>query len=315
MALIKNTDAGNGADEQRADLWRKRLAREVKCARAWPEFSDREARKDSPRIIAFRTSLRALGLYNRGVKNALSPVLREFEIAFNTLPVSFDRLRILHLSDFHFRDSPEFRDMLLGLVGAVGADLCVLTGDYRFNTRYPVRRAFAEMRVLRKALRAPMGVYGILGNNDHSKFVGTFKTLGIEMLVNSGVLLNRGTQSIAIAGVDDSHEFFCDAVDTAVEDIPEGVFTLMLAHSPEAAPRAAARGVDLYLCGHTHGGQICLPGIGPLHLNARCPRNRGGGFWRCGEMQGYTNRGIGTAAIPVRFGCPPEAAVITLRRA
>jgi uncharacterized protein len=315
MALIKDADTGTGADEQRADLWRKRLAREVKYGRARPEFSDREARKDSPRIVAFRTGLRALGLYNRGVKNALSPVLREFEVSFNTLPVSFDRLRILHLSDLHFRDRPEFRDMLLRLVGAVEPDLCVLTGDYRYSNRYPVRRAFAEMRVLRKALRAPMGVLAVLGNNDHSRFVGTFKTLGIDTLVNSGVVLNRGTQSIAIAGVDDSHDFFCDAVDTALDDIPEGLFTLMLAHSPEAAPRAAARGVDLYLCGHTHGGQICLPGIGPVVTNARSPRRRASGFWRYGEMQGYTNRGIGTAAIPVRFGCPPEAAVITLRRA
>jgi predicted MPP superfamily phosphohydrolase len=72
--------------------------------------------------------------------------------------------------------------------------------------------------------------------------------------------------------------------------------------------------MDLYLCGHTHGGQICLPWIGPPFLNARCRREYGSGEWRHNAMQGYTNRGIGTSTLPVRYNCPPEAAVITLRR-
>jgi hypothetical protein len=84
-------------------------------------------------------------------------------------------------------------------------------------------------------------------------------------------------------------------------------------HTPELVDEAAAAGVDLYLCGHTHGGQICLPWIGPIIVNANCPRRYARGLWRHRHMQGYTSPGVGTSGVPVRFFCPPEIGVIELR--
>jgi hypothetical protein len=84
-------------------------------------------------------------------------------------------------------------------------------------------------------------------------------------------------------------------------------------HTPEIIEAAALYGIDLYLCGHTHGGQICLPWIGPIIVNANCPRRFTQGVWRYKQVQGYTSAGVGTSGVPVRFFCPPEIALIELR--
>src|SRR4029079_2861599 len=99
-------------------------------------------------------------------------------------------------------------------------------------------------------------------------------------------------------------------LDAALSGVPEDACKVLLVHSPEVIARAAERGVDLYLCGHTHGGQVCLPGLGPVVLNANCARRYARGTWRYGSMQGYTSSGLGTSCVPVRFFCPPEVAVI-----
>ena len=109
LALIHLDIDEDAAREQRADLWRKRLALEVKCARRIRAYPLKDPGKDSPKVVTFRTLLRLVGLYKRGAKNALSPVLRQFDLGFNTLPVAFNGFRILHLTDFHFeKTGPDF---------------------------------------------------------------------------------------------------------------------------------------------------------------------------------------------------------------
>ena len=89
---------------------------------------------------------------------------------------------------------------------------------------------------------------------------------------------------------------------------------MLLAHTPEIYGEAADAGIQLYLTGHTHAGQICLPWIGPLTLKAACPRAYTSGYWRHRAMQGYTTAGAGCSVLPVRFGCPPEIVVFELGR-
>ena len=89
----------------------------------------------------------------------------------------------------------------------------------------------------------------------------------------------------------------------------------MWVHTPEMIPEAAQHGIDLYLCGHTHGGQICLPLIAPLLTQANCPRRYTRGAWRYGQVHGYTNTGAGASGVAVRFLCPPEIALIELHAA
>jgi predicted MPP superfamily phosphohydrolase len=89
--------------------------------------------------------------------------------------------------------------------------------------------------------------------------------------------------------VDDAHYYGCDDLAQAVQAVPSNAFRLLLAHTPEMFAEAAKAGIDLYLTGHTHGGQICLPWIGSLVMNAACPREYTRGHWRHGGMQGYTS--------------------------
>lgn len=300
----------------RERLWNKRLDIETKCLRAChPE----RGRPPSPlgegfHAVLFRTVLRFAGLLERGLLNANQPQLRKLRFSLPTLPAAFDGFRILQLSDFHFNDRGGFVEAMCGILEDVSCDLCVFTGDYRFNRLASCRSVYQGMRRLLKTVPAPFGHVAILGNNDMSDFVPGFRGLGIRVLVNESIAVSQGGQTIWIAGVDDPHEFYCDSLPLALQDVPAGAFTLLLAHSPEIIPQAGRYGVDLYLCGHTHGGQICLPHIGPLHLNARCQRKYAAGQWRYGNVQGYTTTGIGASTIPIRFNCPPEAVLIELAR-
>ncbi len=298
----------------RESLWNKRLAMEAKCLlRRRPELES-ESDGEGPSIAAARALLSLTGLLPRGLRNANEPLLREFTFSFRTLPEAFDGFRILQLSDFHFSERPGFIDAVCGIVTGVRCDLCLLTGDYRFNRQAPCRSVYAGMRRLIETISPQLGTVAILGNNDMSDFVSGFRPLGIRVLVNESTAVSQGGEEIWIAGVDDPHDFFCDSLPLAIRDVPAGAFTILLAHSPEIIPEAEQFGVDLYLCGHTHGGQVCLPYFGQVFLNARCERRYSAGRWRHGDMQGYTTTGIGASTIPLRFNCPPEAVVIELRR-
>jgi uncharacterized protein len=95
--------------------------------------------------------------------------------------------------------------------------------------------------------------------------------------------------------------------------VPLGAPNVLLVHSPELIDEARDFGAGLYLCGHTHGGQICLPGSIPIITNAACSRRFIAGPWQDGPMAGYTHRGTGVSCVPVRFNCPGEVVVHTLR--
>lgn len=315
MALGKPNPGETNPGPTREALWQKRLRREAQRMRACREDDGPQPYRETVRVRVTRMALRLAGLYDQGVRNANSPVLHEVTFSFHTLPAAFDGFRILHLSDFHFNNRPGFTQMMCGLVRDLEADLAVFTGDYRFNPQSPCSSVYEGMTALVENLRAPCGALAVLGNNDMNDFVERFGALGIRVLVNEALEVARAGDRIWFAGVDDPHEFRCDGLRPALDEIPEGAFTVLLPHSPEPVREAAAAGVDLYLCGHTHGGQVCLPWMGPLYTNCRCARAHVAGPWRYGDLQGYTNRGLGTSTIPIRFNCPPEAALITLRRA
>ncbi|MBI4558477.1 MAG: metallophosphoesterase family protein [Candidatus Hydrogenedentes bacterium] len=254
-------------------------------------------------------------LQARGEANARRPIIRRVSFSFPNLPTSFDGFRILHLSDFHFDGEAARAVMIRDMLRGVESDLCVLTGDYLADYFDPLGRVYCNLATVLSGVRAQYGTVGILGNNDHSEFVQRFSDLGVRMLVNDGFELGIKGESIWIAGVDDPNTFECEDVAGAMRGASSGAFKLLLAHSPEVAREAVEADVHLYVCGHTHGGQMCVPVLGPLFLNASCPRRFGSGAWRYKTMQGYTTTGLGTSAIPARFNCPPEAAIIELRRA
>jgi hypothetical protein len=161
-------------------------------------------------------------------------------------------------------------------------------------------------------VRSRHGVLGVLGNHDDCHMVGPMEAMGIRMLVNESVRLTRGRDVLQVVGTDDVHYYFTDQAVHALEVARDG-FTIALVHSPEAFDVAAELGVDLYLCGHTHAGQVCLPGGRPVITHLSRGRRFYRGTWKHRGMVGITNAGAGTSGVPVRFHTRGEVLALTLR--
>jgi predicted MPP superfamily phosphohydrolase len=264
-------------------------------------------------------SLKALGLYQAGLCAARQPVVRSLCFEFSSLPAAFHGFRILHLSDLHIDGVHGLAERTAAVVGTLPVDVCVMTGDYRFEVFGPCDKIYPRMGLILGAVRARYGVLGILGNHDPAEIAMELARMGVNMLINDATELRSGGSSLWIAGVDDPHYYGCDDLDTALSHVPNGGFRVLLAHTPEMYKEAHAAGIHLYLCGHTHGGQIRLPKpfrgswAAPFR-NAACPQEYTWGSWSYGELQGYTTAGVGASLLPVRYNCPPEIVVIELRR-
>ena len=258
--------------------------------------------------------LRLIGVHRRGVRNALDFVVTRLEFSFVDLPMAFDGFRILQVSDPHFDALPGFDDRLCALAAAEAVDLCALTGDYQMEHGGSFAHVLPSFARLAAAVKARHGTVAILGNHDPADMVPGIEACGIRVLINESLTVERSGESIHLTGTDDVHYFYTDAAAAAVHAAPAG-FRIALIHSAEFADVAAAAGFRLYLSGHTHGGQICLPGGRPLLTHLTCHKAYARGLWRHGEMIGYTSTGAGVSGIPVRFNCPGEVVVITLRRA
>jgi predicted MPP superfamily phosphohydrolase len=192
-------------------------------------------------------------------------------------------------------------------------DLCVLTGDYRGKTYGPYAAALDGMQHLKACLEEP--VYGVLGNHDSIRMVPALEAMGIRMLLNEAAVLSRGGVQVHLAGIDDAHYYRVDNIEKAAEQIPDGAVSILLSHTPEIFRQAAHAGFDVLLSGHTHGGQICLPGGIALSLDSKLPRRLGRGAWRYGGMAGYTSVGAGSSIVVARLNCLPEITLHRLRRA
>jgi uncharacterized protein len=198
---------------------------------------------------------------------------------------------------------------LMEILPDVTYDVCVLTGDYRGPTFGPFDAALESLARVRSHLKGP--VYGVLGNHDTIRMVPELEEMGIRILLNECEAISRGDEAIYLAGIDDAHYYRVDNIEKAASDIPDNGFSILLSHTPEIYRQAAYADFDLLLSGHTHGGQICLPGSIPITLDSVLPRHMGSGPWQYGDMMGYTSVGVGCSIVPVRINCPPE---ITLHR-
>ncbi|MFL6417517.1 MAG: metallophosphoesterase [Bryobacteraceae bacterium] len=257
--------------------------------------------------------LQMTGLYNRGLQNALQPVVRRLEMWSERLPSSFDGYKILHVSDLHIDGRPLLTEKIQELLANVDADVCLITGDYRFEDHGPCDAIYPEIRKLLPYLTRRDGVFSILGNHDISEIAFALSDIGLRMLINDSVEIRRGNESIWIVGIDDPFDYKCDDLPGSLANVPAQEFKVLLSHTPELYQQASELGIDLYLCGHTHAGQIRLPVVGALRNNASCPKEYAYGPWRHGSMQAYTSAGVGCSALPIRYNCPPEVTVIELR--
>ncbi|NTV41882.1 MAG: CDP-archaeol synthase [Syntrophobacteraceae bacterium] len=264
--------------------------------------------------ILMKTVFKALGIYDKGMENALEVESRKVCFRFPDLPRSFENYTILYMSDLHLDGLRGLDRKLQELVDDLEVDLCILGGDFRMETYGPFEEALRQLGELAPRIRTRDGVYGVLGNHDCLEMVKPLEKLGVNFLINDAKAIERNGERIWIVGIDDPHHFKCHDLDVAFEEVPQGSFSIFLAHSNEVYKEAARHGTRLYLCGHTHGGQIRVPLLGPVFTHSSAPRRLCYGEWRHGHMAGFTSCGVGVSGVPVRFSTKGEVLLVTLKR-
>lgn len=251
------------------------------------------------------------------------------------LPAGSRTLRVLHLSDLHFRAGQRRKRGFLAACARLGPDLVVGTGDFLGDGR----SAEATVAAL-AAIRGTTGALFVLGSNDYfaptprsplrylfgptsrhrheapanpwPELVAGLEAHGWTLLSNRAARLEvEGIGTVDVVGLDDPH---IGRADLSVASPRAGSgFRLGIAHSPDAAQALAGLGYDLIVCGHTHGGQLRIPGVGALVTNSRLPRRMARGVHRLGGGWLHVSAGLGTSMYaPVRFACRPEACLLEL---
>ena len=249
--------------------------------------------------------------------------LNRCDIPVAGLPAAFADFRIVQLSDFHCsrQVTPTYLTEAVDLAQAQNADVAVLTGDFvHKGYRYVERVAQTLSR-----LSAPLGVYAVLGNHDfavrnalgfrrfrhlHRAVAQALAAHGIRVLHNEAVPLQRGAERLYLVGVEDLWSRACD-LDQAFNGLPPAIPRIVLAHNPRTIEHLDDRRCDLMLSGHTHGGQIHVPGLGRPALGRKA-RRFAAGLYQHRNTYLYVNKGVGFG-LPFRFRVRPEVAVLTLR--
>ena len=262
----------------------------------------------------------------RGFEEAQGLTVRNISIPIPQLPAAFDGFTIAHLSDFHYHPIYTAKPIIRGVQEAnrLNPDAVVLTGDFVTHSPFGARRrALDYIRTqaepcaeLLGQLRSRQGTYAVLGNHDQSSqpavVTESLQKYGIRVLRNQTVALERNGGRIWLAGVDDAL-VGADDLPLTTSGIPTRETTILLAHEPDIADDAAEYAISLQLSGHSHGGQIRLPWVGPLYL-PDLARRYPWGFRKVGDLSLYTNCGLGTIGLPIRLNCPPELTLVRLVR-
>ena len=244
------------------------------------------------------------------------PVVDKVPIRLQGLHPALEGFTILQMTDLHLYPltQPELIKKSVAIANSLNPDLVVLTGDYVW--RY--LDAIDELAPILAALNARHGVYSTLGNHDYWLDPDVIKTTmedaGLPVLVNQGLPISQGSGTFYLGGLDDGWGGNPD-LEMTLDGAPADVPVVLLCHEPDLADQYSLDGrVSLQLSGHTHGGQIRLPGIGALIL-PYLGRKYDFGLYKVNHMLLYTNRGIGVISEPVRYNCPPEITQFTLQRA
>jgi predicted MPP superfamily phosphohydrolase len=249
------------------------------------------------------------------------------EIALRRWPARLEGFTIVLLSDFHydrvFSEHP--LHSAIGMVNNLRPDLIVLTGDFVSLPAFgdndesdEKAAAHAEpcARLLQQ-MQARHGLWAVLGNHDFfsdPRIVSSaLRGAGIRVLANQSAAIEADGARFWLAGVNDVMSGTHD-LGAALGSVPGEEATVLLAHEPDYADVVAHHPVDLQLSGHSHGGQVRLPLLGALYLPYLAHKYVWG-LYRVGPLTLYTNPGLGTLGVPVRWNCPPEITLLTLRRA
>lgn len=252
-------------------------------------------------------------------------------VKIKNLPSALQGLKIGLLTDLHssYIVSSKLLKTAGQLVMSEKPDVIVMTGDYISGSTKFLSGSIGKFNKVHltdcvnslSQLKAPLGVYGVLGNHDFWSgpeavkiICETFsKQIGMVWLRNSSVELNKGGTSFRLLGVDDYWEQSCSFA-TACKGISSEAIKILLSHNPDINDEisVARERIDLVLSGHTHGGQIVVPLLGQPVMPSKFGQKYRAGLVRDGDRQTYISRGVGCLLAPVRLNCLPEATVLTL---
>ncbi len=242
--------------------------------------------------------------------------IETLEVGVKDLDPAFEGYRIVQISDLHLGQwlTPKRLQGVVGLVNQQDPDLLVITGDFISYRMEPVKQ---DLQDSLSQLKAKDGILAVMGNHDIWGGVDEvrqiLRTSQITELCNDVYTVKKGQGQLNIAGVGDVMTEK-DRLDLVLKKLPDSGPAMLLVHEPDFADTSAPTGrFFLQLSGHSHGGQVVLPGIGPLvrrYLFYKYPIGKN----MVGQMLEYTNRGLGTNIIWLRINCPPEITVIKLHR-
>jgi len=264
-----------------------------------------------------------IGAWGMWLEPALLQV-RRYTLPIRDLPPWAEGLRVVHLSDTHHGPyvSLPYLQRAMARANALQADLVVLTGDYVHRTPKSIVPGIAVLA----DLRARLGVYAVLGNHDHwegpEDCRAALRRAGIRLLDRDHVFFGPegprtepGAEALCLAGFGDLWEDEHDPAEALV-GVPAETPRLVLSHHPDYAEKIpAALRVDLLLAGHTHGGQVRVPGRGTPVVPSAFGQKYAGGLCQGPRCPVLVSRGVGMAYLPVRIGVPPEIVLLTLTRA
>ena len=263
------------------------------------------------RVLCILGGIGACGAYPF-VEPRLLKVTRT-PIALPRLPRGFAGLRIALMSDFHYSSSVPLSLIERAVARAQEAkpDLILLGGDYVSRRKKYIAPCLKALG----ALRAPLGVFAVLGNHDHWQDAALTRTHleknGIQELRNRGVWLRRGDGRLRLGGVGDLWEDAQD-IETALGDCRADEGAIVLSHDPDFAEQLNSARVDLLLSGHTHGGQVHVPILGPPIVPSDYGRKYASGLVHGPRCLVFVTNGVGTVGPPVRFACRPEVSILEL---
>jgi hypothetical protein len=265
------------------------------------------------RILRFLTFfLRVFGFLKKGEKNALDIKKNEQIFYFEKLPKEFDGFKILHLSDLHLDSLGGITEKIASLVADETFDICVMTGDYRFHTQGSYKQVIEPLKKITSQIKSRHGILAVLGNHDTCKIVNYEDELQVKFLINESFEILKNNQKLIFSGTDDPFKYFTQSAVDALTERRDG-FKVALVHTSELSDSASQNGYSLYLCGHTHAGQICLPGGIPLITHQYEGRKFYKGVWHLNGMTGFTSPGCGVSGIPIRFYTRGEVTRIILK--
>ncbi len=243
------------------------------------------------------------------------------QLTLKRLPKVFSGLRIAQISDIHMGGwmNPDRFQQVANIIKAESPDLLLITGDFLLGHDFSnaEKQAIIDLIPILSSLARSIPSFAVLGNHDYWTSAEAIRQMlfscGITDLTNTVFTLTRENESLHLCGVDDIWKGEV-RLDHVISKLKDDSFAILMAHEPDFADTSAATGkFDLQISGHTHGGQVNLPLLGPPvrpYLGQKYPI----GLYKIGNMFQYTNRGLGMARLPIRFNCPPEITIFVLER-